>query len=316
MPLAGPYLISLCDAAQKSGFSFVQPVVLLNSEFESQQWAQEILVLLRDRETNELDEELKPLCDLASKYLNHLLIAARNPGGKKTPQDSTNPTPDLIRLHSIEDLLSEATTGRKQSALKELVYRRDGYHCALSHYSFKPPGRFVVPRCAHILPFSFSNKPSTLHALEAFTGNAITAEGVQGNINHPSNAFNVQRDAQVSFDQLAWGIEALQQPGGRWKYFFRDIRNYAATVRLNDGDEIAFCNGKAGHIIDPPDPSFCNFKLALARIVHASGVSDIIDELYGYDDDDEEIVNQPAYLGGPFVSDDVLMRRLHDRLPI
>jgi len=51
--------------------------------------------------------------------------------------------------------------------------------------------------------------------------------------------------------------------------------------------------------------------------MHACGASDLIDELYGDDDDDEEaIVTQPVYLGGPFVSDDILLRRLHDRLPV
>ncbi|KDQ64175.1 hypothetical protein JAAARDRAFT_43339 [Jaapia argillacea MUCL 33604] len=284
-----------------------QPVVLLSCEFEPQQWAHEILVFLRNRETNELDEGLKPLCDLATEYLNHLLIAARNPGGKKTPQDSTNPTPDLIRLQSIERLLSEATTGRKQSALEELVYRRDGYHCALTHYSFKPPGNFVVPRCAHILPFSFRDKPLILRALDAFTVREITAEVVQANVNHPSNAFNVESNAHESFDRLEWGIEALQQTGAstpqmlsqQWKYSFREIRNCAATVCPEDGDEIVFCDGNTGSMIGRPIPSFCNLKLALARVMEASGVSDIITELYGYDDDDEEIVNQPVYLEPP-----------------
>ena len=41
----------------------------------------------------------------------------------------------------------------------------------------------------------------------------------------------------------------------------------------------------------------------------------MIAAMYG-PDDDEAIVNQPVYLGGPFVSDDVLFRRLDDRLLI
>jgi hypothetical protein len=114
--------------------------VFLWSQFDPQQWAQEISVSLRTFETTELEVELRPVHDLATEYLNHLLIAsmtlrslasifmcltlvalARNPGGKKTPQESTHPTPDLIRLRSIQDLLREAAIGRKQSALKELV---------------------------------------------------------------------------------------------------------------------------------------------------------------------------------------------------
>jgi hypothetical protein len=55
-------------------------------------------------------------------------------------------------------------------------------------------------------------------------------------------------------------------------------------------------------------------KLAVARALHACGAADIIAEMYGDDDDDEAIVGLPAYLGGAFVSDDVLFRRLEDRL--
>jgi len=57
-------------------------------------------------------------------------------------------------------------------------------------------------------------------------------------------------------------------------------------------------------------------KLAVARVMYSSGASGLIDELYGDGDDDEAIVNQPVYLGGSFVSDDTLFRRLYDRLPV
>lgn len=79
---------------------------------------------------------------------------------------------------------------------------------------------------------------------------------------------------------------------------------------------MVFCMGKDGSIIDAPDPSFCNLKLAIARVMYASGASGLIDELYGDDDDNEAIINQPVYLSGPFVSDDTLFRRLYDHLPV
>ena len=47
--------------------------------------------------------------------------------------------------------------------------------------------------------------------------------------------------------------------------------------------------------------------------MHACGAADIIAEMYGDNNDDDAIVNQPVYLGEPFVSDDVLFRRLEDR---
>jgi hypothetical protein len=81
-----------------------------------------------------------------------------------------------------------------------------------------------------------------------------------------------------------------------------------------DGDELTFKGGGNGNMIDGPDPEFCNLKLAIARALHACGAADIIAEIYGDNDDDEAIITQPVYFGGPFVSDDVLCRRLDDRL--
>ena len=45
------------------------------------------------------------------------------------------------------------------------------------------------------------------------TGRQITTEVVRDNINHPCNAFNAEFNAHESFDKLAWGIEAQEQPG-------------------------------------------------------------------------------------------------------
>jgi len=171
--------------------------------------------------------------------------------------------------------------------------------------------------------------------LESFTGSRILAETSQARINDPCNAFNIESNARDYFDKLAWGIEAQQQAGGevrylvcffdrtlqvffrQWKYLYRPVRNQVPfTISLNDGDEIIFRRGQEGQQIDLPDPLFCNTRLAIARVMYACGASEFIDDLYGDDDDDEAIVTQPVYLGGPFVSDDILLRRLHDRLPV
>ena len=81
------------------------------------------------------------LTELASHYLSHLVIACkrssfheegklsrrhftfqvRNPGDKKTPQDTVHPTPNLRRIEEIEELLEQAQNKRSQSALKDLV---------------------------------------------------------------------------------------------------------------------------------------------------------------------------------------------------
>jgi hypothetical protein len=69
-------------------------------------------------------------------------------------------------------------------------------------------------------------------------------------------------------------------------------------------------------MIDGPDPEYCNLRLAIARALHACGAADIIDETYADDDDDDDddFVAEPVYFGGPYFSDEVLCRRLDDRL--
>ena len=87
------------------------------------------------------------------------------------------------------------------------------------------------------------------------------------------------------------------------------------TIRRKDGDELFFNKGEHGPNIDGPDPQFCNLKLAVARVFYASGAAEVFAETYrDSEDDDEAITTQPVYFGGPFVPDEVLCRRLDDRL--
>jgi hypothetical protein len=98
------------------------------------------------------------------------------------------------------------------------------------------------------------------------------------------------------------------------KYVYRKVASTTSgTIYRSDGDEITFNGGGNGNTIDGPYPAYCNLKLAIARAFHACGAADIIAEIYVNDDDDDLAV-QPIYLGGPYVSDKVLTRRLDDRL--
>ncbi|KAF5387116.1 hypothetical protein D9615_001639 [Tricholomella constricta] len=64
--------------------------------------------------------DLSNITQLGSHYLSHLVIPFRNPGEKKTPQDSIHPTPNCRRIDEIEELLKEANRN-SQSALKDLA---------------------------------------------------------------------------------------------------------------------------------------------------------------------------------------------------
>jgi hypothetical protein len=85
-------------------------------------------------------------------------------------------------------------------------------------------------------------------------------------------------------------------------------------IRRNDGDQIFFKNGVNGAMIEGPDPGYCNLRLAISRALHASGSAEMIAKYL--DDDDDGFLALPSYLGGPFVSDEALCRRLDDRLSL
>jgi hypothetical protein len=85
-------------------------------------------------------------------------------------------------------------------------------------------------------------------------------------------------------------------------------------ITLRDGREIIFGCEPNDQIIKKPNPEYRNIKLAIARAIHACGASDIIAEMDWDDDDDQVIVSQPVYLGGPFVPDIILLHRLENRL--
>jgi hypothetical protein len=80
-------------------------------------------------------------------------------------------------------------------------------------------------------------------------------------------------------------------------------------IRLRDGDEIPIGLGSGGGgTVALPDPAICDLRLAIARVVFASGASEVFDQFI--DDDDGDGCQVPVYFGGPFVPNDVLMRRL------
>ena len=79
-------------------------------------------------------------------------------------------------------------------------------------------------------------------------------------------------------------------------------------ILRRDGDEIHFGAGPGGHRVTLPDPRICNLHLAICRVSYACGASEIFDQFLWDEDDDGFQV--PVYFGGPFVSDDVLMRKL------
>ncbi|KAF8523358.1 hypothetical protein BU17DRAFT_63926 [Hysterangium stoloniferum] len=209
---------------------------------------------------------------------SHYLFPSRNrlnPGGKKTPEVTTLHTPNIARIEQFKTFLQDATDNRSQSALRDL--------------------------------------PLVHQAIETFTGQKLTAEVIQHFINHPANAINIEINAHDSMDQkLAWGIEA-RSANHKCTYHFRAVRptHVSPTISLDDGGEIESGKGNGGNTVQLPDPHICNLHLAVARVVAASGAADVFDKYL--EDDEDDMMQVPIYFGGPFVADDVLMRRLEDK---
>jgi hypothetical protein len=106
------------------------------------QWAQSVVMALEGLTECQISMELKPVLNLTSEYLDHLIIAGLssfyeydlplivscnttvcNPDGKKTPQTSLCPSPNVVRtLAHIRELIGESKWN--QGALKKLVHHR------------------------------------------------------------------------------------------------------------------------------------------------------------------------------------------------
>jgi hypothetical protein len=99
----------------------------------------------------------------------------------------------------------------------------------------------------------------------------------------------------------------------KYKYFFRQVSSRGNfLIRKRDGDEIYFGQGQYAEEVTLPNPVFCNLRLRIARVLHASGAAEVLEQ---YDRDMEELMDaEGVYFGGPYFSDDVLMERITSRL--
>ncbi|KIL66743.1 hypothetical protein M378DRAFT_160219 [Amanita muscaria Koide BX008] len=140
-----------------------------------------------------------------------------------TPTDSTIGTPTEMGTPTE---IGTPTLDEDKSNLRDEVLRRDGYRCVVSklidfnHPEYKHSKQLGVPRhqleVCHILhpPAVFEpnrRHPSYLSA--AATSNILhnytslpdgITSNLEGVIVHPSNAFSLQGDRQIGFDEFEW----------------------------------------------------------------------------------------------------------------
>ena len=101
----------------------------------------------------------------------------------------------------------------------------------------------------------------------------------------------------------------------QYRYLFRKIRGAPPSITLQDGETMSFGGGHPCTPISLPSRQLCNLKLAIAKVLHASGAAEVVDKICkDADDENDAVASGPVYLGGPYVSDGAFLRRLNERL--
>jgi hypothetical protein len=100
----------------------------------------------------------------------------------------------------------------------------------------------------------------------------------------------------------------------QYEYIYREVVRDRIPIKffeIEDGQEMSFGGGHSPMPIDLPDPGFCNLKLAVARVVHASGAAEALNAFER--DYDDFLGLQGVHLGSDDVSDDLIFEHLFIR---
>jgi hypothetical protein len=99
----------------------------------------------------------------------------------------------------------------------------------------------------------------------------------------------------------------------KYRYRYRELGSQIAwSITKREGQEICFGQELKAANIALPNPHFCNLKLNIAKVLHASGAAEVLDQ---YDRDMDELKAMgEVYFGGPYFSDDFLIEVLEGRL--
>ena len=87
----------------------------------------------------------------------------------------------------------------------------------------------------------------------------------------------------------------------------------AFTIRRKEGEELHFGKGDGSSLVEAPCPAFCNLKLAVARVLYASGAFEVIDR---FEEDMDGLAGEPMYFGSPNFSDELLLDRIHSAVAV
>ncbi|KAK9354302.1 hypothetical protein V1523DRAFT_408473 [Lipomyces doorenjongii] len=193
------------------------------------------------------------------------------------------------------------TASRKQKNLKQLLLARDGQFSVVGGVMEDtgplpipaPPNGRATLHAAHIIPFSASNRSTLRVMLSKFAGQEMETVLTGQSINDPSNALLLDALTHEAFDKFKFGLEC--QDG----HYFLRILVQRGDLPLQfsqhfEGDELFF--GQGPERVALPSALLCNIRLAVGRVLSASGAAETIDKILE-DEDDFNCGNLEGYYG-------------------
>ncbi|KAJ9221356.1 hypothetical protein DTO271D3_8998 [Paecilomyces variotii] len=229
------------------------------------------------------------LFELAEHFSTAIFIPMRAHGGK-TPAVTPSPLDD-----------AELEIDAEQQRLKTMCLKRDGYRCVITgFYDYEATKVFsaaqigsqiIDTQLAHIIPYSVGKYDknhgqevkiartwATLYAL--FPDLRDKANFTADDINHPSNAMPLFGPLHTELGRLNLALEPTDKENtyvirtyhGFRALMFRDLplpnKNNERIVTFNKHDDY-----------DLPSPVLLSTHATIAKILHASGKAESIDEI-------------------------------------
>ncbi|KIO19098.1 hypothetical protein M407DRAFT_83235 [Tulasnella calospora MUT 4182] len=229
---------------------------------------------------------------LAERYKSGLILPIRAAGGR-TPRVSNHPSRPSVDLDDIVNpLLLERATGDRR-IMRDLVLHRENYRCILTGKCdlnstigeniktvIQDDEDVTVLECAHILPFSFlpsSENPGVLErygmiwqVITAFSG--IPLDELNGdNINRVESGITLESAMHQLFGSLSLCFEATDEVNTYRMRYWGIPRRIQSIIP----DTVTFVPRAE---IPVPDPPFLALHAACAKVVHQSGMAEILDK--------------------------------------
>ncbi|KAK9242755.1 hypothetical protein V1506DRAFT_47857 [Lipomyces tetrasporus] len=130
----------------------------------------------------------------------------------------------------------------------------------------------------NIMPHVVCNHSTVQMLLSVFAGTNVESKLDAQHIKSLANLFCTDQFSSAMFKKFFIGVECL---GERYRLRYSSSKPYGGCTRTlhPDGEEVTFGAGPRGHAIELPDRELCNIHLAIGRVLHASGVGEVIDNL-------------------------------------